>query len=119
MAQAAMLSVDAYDARAIDRPHLRQMTFGDGNLERELLQLFDRQSELLIERMRAGDVAILAALAHPLKASVAGIGAGAVARAAEAAERAAVGSAAERAAALDGLSAIDAARAEIAALLAG
>ena len=28
------------------------MTFGDGALERELLQLFDRQAELLLERMR-------------------------------------------------------------------
>jgi len=119
MAQAAMLPVDAHDAPAIDRVHLRQMTFGDRALERELLQLFDRQAEVLLARMRGADATVLAALAHTLKGSAAGIGASAVARTAATVERAAAGSPAERAAALAALSAaIDAARAEIAALLA-
>jgi HPt (histidine-containing phosphotransfer) domain-containing protein len=105
-------------APAIDRAHLRQMTFGDRSLEHELLQLFDRQAALLLARMRASDAATLATLAHTLKSSAAGIGASEVGRAAEAAERAAAGSAAERRAALEQLAAaIDAARAEIAGLL--
>lgn len=94
------------------------MTFGDPGLERELLQLFDRQAELLMARMRQGEAGVLAALAHTLKGSAAGIGAHGVARAAAAAERAAAGSPAERSAALACLgAAIDAARVEIAALL--
>ena len=39
---------------AIDRQHLSRMTFGDRSLEHEVLQLFDRQAELLIGRMRDG-----------------------------------------------------------------
>ena len=117
MPQAAMLSVETCEP-AIDRAHLKQVTFGDAGLERELLQLFDRQAEVLMARMRQNDASALAPLAHTLKGSAAGIGAAAVARAAAAAERAA--SAIECAAALDALAgAIDAARAEIAALLRG
>jgi len=120
MAQAAMLLGEAAPAApAIDCVHLKQMTFGDRGLERELLQLFDRQAELLLARMRASEPAVLATLAHTLKGSAAGVGASAVARAAGAAEQAAAGSSVECAAALDDLAAaIDAARAEIAALLA-
>jgi Hpt domain-containing protein len=119
MAQAAMLpTTPALDAPAIDRAHLKQMTFGDRGLERELLQLFDRQAELLLARMRAGEAAVLATLAHTLKGSALGVGAAEVAQAAAATEAAAAGSPAQRAAALDGLAAaIAAARAEIAALL--
>ena len=62
MAQAAVkIFENAPDERAdntaIDRSHLSRMTFGDQSLEREVLQLFDRQAELLMERMtheRAG-----------------------------------------------------------------
>ncbi len=120
MADLAMLLADPAPAAtpAIDRDHLNQMTFGDRSLERELLQLFDRQAELLIARMRDSDAGTLAMLAHTLKGSAAGIGAGEVGRAAAAAERAAAGSAAERRAALDRLAAaIDAARAQIAEFL--
>ena len=39
---------------AIDRGQLARMTFGDRSLEREVLQLFDRQAELLLARMRGG-----------------------------------------------------------------
>jgi HPt (histidine-containing phosphotransfer) domain-containing protein len=119
MAQAAMQADVADAAPAIDRVHLKQMTFGDHALERELLQLFDRQAELLLGRMRASEPAVLATLAHTLKGSAAGVGAGAVAHAAAAVEQAASRSAAECSAALNGLAAaIAAARAEIAALLA-
>jgi hypothetical protein len=118
MAQAAMLSAEpACERPAIDRAHLKQMTFGDRSLERELLQLFDRQAEQLMARMRTSDAAVLAMLAHTVKGSALGIGANDVARAAGAAE-AAAGSPTQRIAALDGLAAaIDAARGEIAALL--
>jgi HPt (histidine-containing phosphotransfer) domain-containing protein len=106
---------------AIDRQHLQRVTFGDRSLEHEVLQLFDRQAELLLGRMRDGGNgagAKIGALAHTLKGSAAGIGAGAVARAAEAAETAATGSAAEVGAAVDRLAqAIDEARALIAELL--
>ena len=37
----------------IDRAHLARMTLGDANLEREILNLFERQAELLIGRMRS------------------------------------------------------------------
>jgi HPt (histidine-containing phosphotransfer) domain-containing protein len=119
MAELAMQLAGAAPATpAIDRAHLKTMTFGDRSLEHELLHLFDRQAELLLARMRASDAATLAALAHTLKGSAAGIGAGEVKRAAEAAERAAPGSPAERRVALERLAAaIDAARADIAGLL--
>jgi HPt (histidine-containing phosphotransfer) domain-containing protein len=74
------------DMAVLDRAHLARMTFGDRNLEREILQLFDRQSELLIERMRASDPAAIATLAHTLKGSAVGVGATRVARAAGEAE---------------------------------
>ncbi len=120
MALAAMLQVDTAAAGpAIDRAHLKQMTFGDRSLERELLQLFDRQAELLLARMRATDSEAVATLAHTLKGSATGVGASEVARAASAAEQAAGRSPAECAAAIDALAAaIDTARGEIAACLA-
>jgi HPt (histidine-containing phosphotransfer) domain-containing protein len=119
MAQAAMLSAEpACEMLAIDHAHLKRMTFGDRSLERELLQLFDRQAEQLMARMSASNAAVLAALAHTLKGSALSVGAGEVARAAAAAEGAAAGSPAQRIAALEVLAAaINAARGEIAALL--
>lgn len=114
MAQTATSEAAAATA-VIDRVQLARMTFGDRNLERELLELFDRQAAMLIARMRAGGAAAIKPLAHTLKGSASGIGAGDVARAAEAAERA---GAAECSAAVDRLaSAVDEARALIAELL--
>jgi HPt (histidine-containing phosphotransfer) domain-containing protein len=105
-------------AAAIDRGHLARMTFGDRSLEREVLQLFDRQAAMLIERMRNGNPAAIASLAHTLKGSAAGIGAGAVACSAGAAEIAAGRTAAECSRAIDRLAqAIAEARALIAELL--
>ena len=119
MAHAAIETMD--HGEAIDRQHLRRATFGDRSLEHEVLQLFDRQADLLIGRMRDGGSdagAKIGALAHTLKGSAAGIGAGEVARAAEAAERAATGTAAEVGAAIDRLAeAVGDARALIAVLL--
>jgi HPt (histidine-containing phosphotransfer) domain-containing protein len=70
----------------LDQAHLKRMTFGDLNLERELLKLFDRQSEILLARMRVSDPPAVATLAHTLKGSAAGIGAVSVAQAAEVVE---------------------------------
>jgi HPt (histidine-containing phosphotransfer) domain-containing protein len=103
---------------AIDRVHLSRMTFGDRGLEHEVLQLFDRQAALLIERMRHGDGPAVGALAHTLKGSAAGIGAGAVAHAAADAEHAALHAPGELRRTIDRLAqAIDEARALIAELL--
>jgi HPt (histidine-containing phosphotransfer) domain-containing protein len=122
MALSASESMASESSAAIDRRHLARMTLGDRSLEQEVLQLFDRQASLLIKRMRnvdrAGDGAAIGALAHTLKGSAAGIGAGEVARAAEAAERAAVLAPADLSATIDRLAqAVDEARVLIAALL--
>ena len=106
------------DTAAIDRRHLAAMTFGDRSLEREVLELFDRQSAMLIARMRGGGPEAIASLAHTLKGSAAGIGAGTVARDADAAEIAAAGSPSECSQAIDRLAkAVDEARALITELL--
>jgi HPt (histidine-containing phosphotransfer) domain-containing protein len=76
----------APDDRPIDLVHLARTTLGDRSLEREVLQLFDRQSTLLIARMRTAAPSGVATLAHTLKGSARGIGAWRVARAAEALE---------------------------------
>ena len=80
----------APDDRPIDLVHLARTTLGDRALEREVLQLFDRQSDILIARMRTAAPAAMAALAHTLKGSARGIGAWRVARAAELLELAGV-----------------------------
>lgn len=102
----------------IDRGHLTQMTLGEQSLEREVLQLFDRQAEMLIGRMRGADGAVAAAMAHTLKGSARGIGAWRVAEAAEAVEFAAAGPVSSLTAGIDRLNgAVAEARAEIAGLL--
>jgi HPt (histidine-containing phosphotransfer) domain-containing protein len=105
----------APDDRPIDLVHLARMTMGERSLEREVLQLFDRQSTLLLARMRSAAPAGVVTLAHTLKGSARGIGAWRVARAAEALETA---GAAQTGAALDALAAAaEEARAVIAELL--
>ncbi len=112
-------AADAPDTgAAIDRDHLARMTFGDRSLERELLELFDRQAAMVIVRMRAGGAAAIAPFAHTLKGSASGVGAGRVAAAAEAAELAADRSPSERSLAIDRLvQAVEEVRAHIAELL--
>jgi len=123
MAQAAVRIVESSpkampESMVLDRAHLARMTFGDRSLEREVLQLFDRQAELLMERMRASQPAAIATLAHTLKGSAAGIGARRVAHAAEAAELIATGTSGECSHAIDQLAqTIDEVRKEIAALI--
>jgi HPt (histidine-containing phosphotransfer) domain-containing protein len=75
--------------RPIDLEHLSRMTLGDRALEREVLALFDRQAEMLIVKMQEAGPTVVSAYAHTLKGSAQGIGAFAVARAAEAVEAAA------------------------------
>jgi HPt (histidine-containing phosphotransfer) domain-containing protein len=72
--------------RPIDLVHLARVTFGERTLEREVLQLFDRQAATLLERIEASRAEDIPALAHTFKGSARAIGAGAVARAAEAVE---------------------------------
>jgi hypothetical protein len=69
--------------RPIDLVHLARTTFGERSLEREVLQLFDRQAATLMERIQAVPADDIPALAHTLKGSARAIGALAVARAAE------------------------------------
>jgi HPt (histidine-containing phosphotransfer) domain-containing protein len=73
----------------IDVSHLARMTLGDVSLEREVLQLYDRQAGMLLARMDQAAPAVIAACAHTLKGSSRGIGAWRVACAAEAVELAA------------------------------
>lgn len=80
----------------IDEDHLGRMTLGDCSLEREVLEIFARQTTLILERIAKLDRAGAAAAAHTLKGSARGIGAWRVAQAAERLERAA-GEAADQA----------------------
>jgi HPt (histidine-containing phosphotransfer) domain-containing protein len=73
----------------IDETHLERMTLGDRRLEREVLELFVRQTTIMLGRIVGADPALAAAAAHTLKGSARGIGAWRVARAAELVENAA------------------------------
>ena len=103
------------EEQAIDLAHLSRMTLGEHSLEREVLALFDRQTEILLPRIRLAEARAAATLAHTLKGSALGIGAFRVARAAEGVERAVGGEVAAAIAALG--VAIAETRAEIARLL--
>jgi HPt (histidine-containing phosphotransfer) domain-containing protein len=67
----------------IDHQHLARMTLGDRGLEREVLQLFVRQTSIMLARIAGGGPALVAAAAHTLNGSARGIGAWRVAQAAE------------------------------------
>jgi HPt (histidine-containing phosphotransfer) domain-containing protein len=75
--------------QVIDADHLARMTFGDRRLERDVLELFDRQAVLLLERMQDALPDAASAMAHTLKGSAQGVGAWKIAAAAEQVERAA------------------------------
>ena len=76
----------APEGPVLDLDHLERMTLGEKELQREVLMLFTQQSTDLLARLeklpREG-----ASLAHTLKGSARGIGAFAVAEAAENLER--------------------------------
>ena len=75
--------------RPIDLVHLERQTLGDRELEREILSLFVRQSEMLGARIGGEANAIeRLTIAHTLKGSARAIGAFRVAEAAEAVENA-------------------------------
>jgi len=76
------------DDPPIDVNHLTRMSLGERSLELQVLELFDRQAELLLDRMREVAPAGIASLAHTLTGSARGIGAWRVAAAAEALESA-------------------------------
>jgi HPt (histidine-containing phosphotransfer) domain-containing protein len=80
------------EAAAIDEEHLGRMTLGDLKLEREVLEIFVRQTVIMLERIAKAEPALAAAAAHTLTGSARGIGAWRVARAAERLEQAAHGS---------------------------
>lgn len=75
-------------APVLDEEHLSRMTLGDRHLEREVLQIYVRQSAIMLGRMASGDPARVAAAAHTLNGSARGIGAWRVAKAAEHLEQA-------------------------------
>jgi HPt (histidine-containing phosphotransfer) domain-containing protein len=74
---------------SIDQVHLERMTLGDRSLEREVLEIFARQTAMTLERIAGAGPARTAAAAHTLKGSARGIGAWRVAAAAERLEHAA------------------------------
>src|SRR4029077_10929786 len=69
--------------QAIDVDHLARMTFGDRRLERDVLELFDRQTMLLLARMQDALPEAASAMAHTLKGSAQGVGAWKIVAAAE------------------------------------
>jgi len=73
----------------IDAAHLARMTFGDRNLEAEVLRLFDRQCAMLVEGIRAASADSAALFAHTLRGSCRAVGAWQVAQLAEQVESAA------------------------------
>jgi len=67
----------------IDEVHLGRMTLGDRGLEREILEIFVRQTSIMLDRIAGAGPAMMAATAHTLVGSARGIGAWRVAQAAE------------------------------------
>jgi len=84
--------LDGQAESPIDLVHLSRQTFGDHDLERELLELFDAQAAQCAERLRApaklGDGEWRIGLAHTIKGSARAVGAFEVGHAAEAYEQA-------------------------------
>lgn len=78
----------AIPLRVIDDEHLERTTLGDRRLEREVLQIFVRQSAMILERISGGQTGVLGTAAHTLIGSASGIGAWRVAAAAEKLEHA-------------------------------
>lgn len=92
MSQSTAMTMPAPESPlTIDEVHLERMTLGDRSLEREVLEIFARQTTLTLERIADSGPARAAAAAHTLKGSARGIGAWRVALAAERLEEAAAG----------------------------
>jgi len=75
----------------LDTAHLARMTLGDRQLERDVLQIFVRQTAMMLERIATAEPPLAAASAHTLVGSARGIGAWRVAHAAERLEHACLG----------------------------
>jgi HPt (histidine-containing phosphotransfer) domain-containing protein len=73
--------------RPIDLVHLSRMTLGDRALERDVLALFDRQMDMLMQRIEGAPAPIAAAAAHTMKGSAQGVGAFELATAADLVEQ--------------------------------
>ncbi len=67
----------------IDEEHLTRMTLGDRRLEREVLQIFLRQTAIMLDRIVGPEPDVATAAAHTLTGSARGIGAWRLAKAAE------------------------------------
>ena len=91
VAHALTVAIVGRDATALDEDHLRRMTLGDRQLEREVLELFLRQTAILLDRIAGAQPRLAAAAAHTLKGSARGIGAWRMAQAAEDLEHVALG----------------------------
>lgn len=92
-AEKVLTEVDAAPATEISRPvdltHLARQTFGQRELEQEVLRLFLRHTSIHLARLKASaDPAGRRAAAHFIKGSARGIGAWQVATAADIVERA-------------------------------
>lgn len=80
-------AMEADGRRPVDLVHLARYTMGNRDLEREVLTLFARQSDIYLARLReARSAKAWAEAAHTLKGSARGIGAWQVAEAVERAE---------------------------------
>ena len=99
MTQSSATSLPAPEQMSgtIDHVHLERMTLGDRSLEREVLEIFARQTAMTLERIAGAGRARTAAAAHTLKGSARGIGAWRVAEAAERLEQVAANAADEAA----------------------
>lgn len=91
MTQSSLLAVLSREQKpmTIDEAHLGRMTLGDRSLEREVLEIFARQTTLTLNRIVGAELKRAAAAAHTLKGSARGVGAWGVAQAAERIEQAA------------------------------
>ena len=74
---------EASRKRPIDLDHLAQQTFGDRELEAEVLCMFCHQVNSVADPMSGADAATRVTLAHTLKGSARGVGAMALASLAE------------------------------------
>jgi hypothetical protein len=73
----------------IDLSHLTRITFGEENLQAEVLALFARQADMPLARMQQVSPNAAAAYAHTIRGLARGVGAWKVAAAAEGLELAA------------------------------
>jgi hypothetical protein len=70
-----LIASEARQRDVIDTDHLERMTLGDRHLEREILEIFARQTSLMLDRIAGATPTVTAAVAHTLKGSARGVGA--------------------------------------------